>query len=115
MLIRPATGDDRAFLVEMARQASFLPGRGHPFPDADHPGVLPLLPAAGDPTLIAVAEDGSELGAVWCHRHDPPLLVAEHGTALPELIIAVSGHARGRGVGGALIDALAERLTGHVT
>ena len=56
-----------------------------------------------------------KLGAAWARVLDEPLLFDDAGAAVPELAIAVEPEARGSGVGGALLDALAAaaRDAGH--
>jgi GNAT superfamily N-acetyltransferase len=93
------------FLVEMARLASTLEDR--PLPAADDPVVLAVLPRALDSVVVATDDSGSPLGVAWCHVHDPPLVLDEHGEPLPELVLAVTESARGEGVGLALIEAIA--------
>jgi GNAT superfamily N-acetyltransferase len=105
--IRPITEDDRDFVVEMARQACVIEDR--PLPPADAPEVVEILPTADDEAILATASDGSRVGAAWWHFHDPVLLRSDDGSAVPEMIIAVESDLRGRGIGTALINALAER------
>jgi len=104
MQMRRAEPGDEAFLVEMARLACTLEGR--PVPDADGPEVAALL-APREATVIAADDDGRVLGAAWCHVHDPPLLRDDDDEPLPELVMAVLEAQRGRGIGTALVDALA--------
>jgi GNAT superfamily N-acetyltransferase len=85
----------------MAREASTLAGR--PLPPADDPAVLALLPDPDGATLVAWSADGRRLGAAWLLDHDPPLVAG-----LPELALAVVTEERGKGVGAALLEALAE-------
>lgn len=96
----------------MARAACSLAGR--PIPAGNDPAVIALLPQADDLALIAADANGSLLGAAWLRTHDPPLVVGGDGESLPELAMAVVEQARGRGIGGALIEALAEHATGRV-
>lgn len=105
--MRAAVEDDRAFIVEMARLACGLQGR-HPVPSADDPAVLAMLPSDGDIAGVAVDHTGKQVGAAWCHTHNPPLLVDEDERPLPEVAMAVLPAARGRGVGAALLGALAD-------
>jgi GNAT superfamily N-acetyltransferase len=108
--LRPATSDDAAFVVEMARHACVI--EDWPLPDADSDEVLSLLPPRGEVPLIAVDAEGGQLGAVWTFHSDPPLRTDAAGVSLPELCIAVAPGHRGRGVGGLLLDALLARCTG---
>jgi GNAT superfamily N-acetyltransferase len=114
VLLRPAGVRDHGFIVEMARLACSLEGR-HPVPPADAPEVLGMLPS--DDTVAVVASDadgGVLLGAAWCHVHAPPLLLGEHGQPLPELVTAVRPEARGRGTGTALVEAVADAVSGPI-
>ena len=84
-----AMGRDAAFaLPELAR---YLEGWGRP----------------GDAGVVAIDATGRRLGAVWyrCFPADPPGygFVAPD---MPELSIGVLAEERGRGVGGALLEAL---------
>jgi GNAT superfamily N-acetyltransferase len=97
---------DRAFLVEMAREAATLEGR--PLPAADDPGVVRFLPGPGDAAIVAHDRDGRPLGAGWWVVREPPLV-----DGLPELFLAVVAAERGQGIGGALLEALARDATGR--
>jgi len=90
----------------MARFAATLDDR--PLPGADDPVVLALLPASFDAAIVATEDGGARLGAAWWHVHEPPLLCDVYGEPLPELGMGVAESARGRGVGTALVEALAE-------
>ncbi|GAA1878962.1 hypothetical protein GCM10009836_70460 [Pseudonocardia ailaonensis] len=100
--IRPGRPSDAAFLVEMARFASVIEDRPLPPPDD------PELQLPSSPDAVVVAEP--ELGAAWWTFVEPPLVAGA-----PELVVAVTPTARGRGLGGALLDALAARAAeaGH--
>lgn len=111
--LRIAAHADDPFLLDMAREACALEGR-HPLPPADDPAVLALVPGHGDEAVIAAA-DGVLLGAAWWLIRDPPLLADATGGPLPELAMAVVQEHRRRGVGAALIEALAERAAGRYT
>jgi GNAT superfamily N-acetyltransferase len=104
MQLRSARSEDEPFVLEMARLACTLEDR--PVPPRDAPGVLALLPEAGD-AVVATDEDGRLLGAAWWHCHDPPLLRGAAGEPLPELAMAVLAEERRQGVGAALVEALA--------
>jgi GNAT superfamily N-acetyltransferase len=108
--LRLATSDDAAFVVEMARHPCVV--FDWPLPDADSDEVLSLLPPRGEVPIIANDTGGDQLGAVWTFLNDPPLRTDAAGVALPELCIAVAPGHRGRGVGGALLDALFAHRTG---
>ena len=70
---------------------------------------------AGDVGVVAVDEQRGPLGAAWARVLHEPLLRDDQGEPVAELAIAVEEHARGGGVGGALLHALAEAATaaGH--
>ncbi len=104
--LRRTTSDDHPFIVEMARLASTIEDR--PLPPIDGPGVIGMLPGPGDGALVAFDGDGARLGAAWWHFHTPPLIEDDEGRAIPEMVMAVIPDARGRGIGGALIESLAE-------
>ena len=106
MRLRLARPDDDAFLIEMARLACVIEQR--PLPAPNDPAVVALLPAPAS-ALIAQADDGRRLGAGWWCFHAPPLLCGEDGAPLPELVMAVLEHERGRGIGTALVEQLAAR------
>lgn len=103
--LRRAIGDDRSFLVEMARLASVIEDR--PLPEPTAPEVAAMLPGADDVAVIAVDAASRPIGAAWWSFQEPPLLTDTAGNPVPEMIIAVTEAWRGRGVGGSLIEALA--------
>ncbi|MFZ0088243.1 MAG: GNAT family N-acetyltransferase [Solirubrobacteraceae bacterium] len=103
--IREAGAEDRWFLVEMARLACTLEDRR--LPGLDTPEVRACLPLMVSAAVIATDDRDRSLGAAWWHLHEPPLLAASDGSPLPELTMAVIDGARGRGIGTALIEALA--------
>ncbi len=100
-----AEADDESFIGEMARLACMIEGR--PLPPVDDPAVVAMLPGTSGRALLAVDDDGRRVGAAWWFFHEPPLLRTEAGAALPELAVAVVEDARDRGIGTALIEALA--------
>jgi GNAT superfamily N-acetyltransferase len=106
--LRTATDDEAEFIVDMARHASVI--EDWPLPDPDDDDVLSMLPAGDEVPIVAVDDAGAPVGAVWTFHHDPPLVRDDAGTSLPELCIAVAPEHRGRGIGGALLDALFERV-----
>ena len=108
--LRSATAEDAAFIVEMARHACVIDDWPLPEPDSDE--VESVLPPTGEVPIVAIDTAGSRLGAVWTFHNDPPLRVDAAGVSLPELCIGVAPESRGRGVGGALLDALITRYTG---
>ncbi len=107
MRLRPATAEDAAFIVEMARHACVI--EDWPLPDADDEDTQSLLPGSDDIVVVATHATGVSIGAAWTFRHDPPLMVDTDGHSLPELTIAVAPEMRGNGVGGALLDELMVR------
>jgi GNAT superfamily N-acetyltransferase len=109
--LRLAEPDDRPFVIEMARAACTLEGR--PFPPADDPEVIALVPKSQDAAIVASETNGRLLGAAWWFTHEPPLTRDANGEPLPELAMAVIEEERGKGVGGALIEALAEHAAEH--
>lgn len=103
IILRGATSDDDAFVVEMARHACVIEDR--PLPDSDDDEVLEMLPPAGVVPIIAEDHSGTPLGAVWTYYGSPPLRCDAAGAPLPELCIGVAPGRRGAGVGGLLLDA----------
>ena len=112
MRLRSATSEDAALIVEMARHACVI--EDWPLPDGDSEEVKSVLPHSGEVPIIAVAAADVRAGAVWTFHNDPPLRVNAAGISLPELCIGVAPGMRGRGVGGALLDALFARTTGTI-
>ena len=98
--------------------AGFPPDRQIPAEAAQMPHVRRFLDSwgrAGDVGVVAVDEQRRRLGAAWARVLDEPLLRDDQGAPVAELSIAVEEDARGVGVGGALLDALAEAASaaGH--
>jgi GNAT superfamily N-acetyltransferase len=113
--LRTVEPTDHDFLTEMARWASWLPGRE--LPDAGAEDVQEMVSdwgRSGDMGVVATDETGKPLGAAWC-RLRRPALASVDGEPLPEMYVAVGPESRRRGVGRALIDALvvAARNIGH--
>ena len=109
--LRPAKADDRPFLVEMARAACTLEGRR--LPPADDQSVLALLPRSDADALVAAHRNGRLLGAAWWFVAESPLALDSDGRPLPELVMAVVREERGKGIGGALVGALADKAAGR--
>jgi GNAT superfamily N-acetyltransferase len=76
--------------------------------DADTPEVIACLPWSREAVVLAIDDPDRPLGAAWWHLHEPSMLLADDGSPIPELTMAAVSGARGRGVGGALIDVLAQ-------
>lgn len=115
---RPLTAGDRAYMERVMLWAGFPPDREPPAGWREMPHVRRFLDGwgrSGDVGVVAVDARERPLGAAWARALDEPALRDEAGAAVPELAIAVEPHARGNGVGGALLDALAEaaRHAGH--
>jgi GNAT superfamily N-acetyltransferase len=110
--LRSASAADRPFLIEMAREACALEGR-HPLPPADDPAVVALLPDSSDAVVVAEHKDGRPLGAAWWVIREPPPVSDADDEPLPEMAMGVVKDQRGRGIGNALIEALAERASRH--
>ena len=115
--IRPVAPSDLPFLWDMLYEAALVAAEIRVL---EKRAALALPSIArhlndwgrrGDAGVIALAADGSPLGAAW-YRLYPP---AERGYGIvawphvPELSIGVAGAHRGRGIGTALLDALQSR------
>jgi GNAT superfamily N-acetyltransferase len=112
-IIRSALPDDLPFLWDMIWEASAVdPGMRAMGRKAalTLPHVRKYLDGwgrPGDGGVVAVARDGRRLGAAWYRCF--PAEDSGYGFVapdVPELSIGVAVEARGRGVGGALLDAL---------
>ena len=110
-VVRDAQGDDMPFIIEMAREASTIEDRS--LPNADSAVVSAALPRCAQAAVIGESPDQARLGAAWWHWHEPPLACDSGGRPLPEMVLAVRAEQRGRGVGTALIEALAVRAAGQ--
>jgi len=108
MRLRLAESADSPFLIEVARLACTLEDRPLPAPDA--PDVIALLPEP-NAAVIAVDEDGRPVGAAWWHVRERPLLRGANGEALPELAMAVVERERAKGIGAALVEAVADEAS----
>jgi ribosomal protein S18 acetylase RimI-like enzyme len=113
--VRPVTTEDQPFLSEMLWEAAAVAeelrrlGKEASLARPEVAKYLEGWGCAGDFGVIAEDETGRLLGAAWAR-----LFSADHpgygfiAGDIPELSIGVTDRARGRGVGGALIDALLE-------
>jgi ribosomal protein S18 acetylase RimI-like enzyme len=115
--VRRATHADVPFMYEMLYEAASI---GYILRGVERPPKEEVLPAlsnerylarwgrTGDAGTIAEGSDGAKLGAAWYRLFSPEErgngIVARPNT--PELAIGVAEDARGRGIGGALIEAL---------
>lgn len=115
-LVRPGGPEDVDFLWDMLYEAIHRPA-GEPESSREEilskPGISHYLDGwgrPGDAAVVALDEDGEQrIGAAW-YRLMPP---EDPGygfvnAATPEVAIAVVPEHRGRGVGGALLRALAD-------
>jgi ribosomal protein S18 acetylase RimI-like enzyme len=112
--IRDVTPADEPFLWRVLAMTADLPPAEPPPIDAVRrdPGLSPYLVGWGRPGDAGVIGevDGEPVGAAW-HRHFPATLpgygfVAEQ---IPEISLGVEATWRGRGIGRALVTALAAR------
>lgn len=114
LLIRDAAPGDEPFLWRVLSFSADLPPAEPPPVDAVRrdPGLSPYLVGwgrPGDAGVVAVVA-GEPVGAAW-HRHFPAAqpgygFVAE---GIPEVSLGVEAAWRGRGIGRALLTALADR------
>jgi len=115
-LIRGATPADVTFMARMLVEANHgLDTRPRPtVPELLHEPMIGRFLVGwgrpGDTGVIAVRPDGVRCGAAWYRlltADEPGWVYLDDAT--PELTIAVTTRARGRGVGTALMAALIER------
>ncbi len=111
VVLRPARCADAAFLTEMLVEAAFWrPGgpRGRVEDVLGRPELAHYVAGWSRPgDLGVVAEAGHPVGAAWLRyflADDPGYGFVDAGT--PEVALGVVPAWRGRGVGGALLDAL---------
>ncbi len=110
--LRPASGEDHAFLEEMLHTAIYVPDGEEPPPRSivSDPDLRRYVEdfghREGDAGLIAM-DQGVPIGAVWVRRFPPNRpgygFVDE---ATPELSIAVKETERDRGVGTTLLESM---------
>ena len=122
VVLRPVEPDDEPFLWDMGWEATAVSAEMRALgreAALSMPHVRRYIDGwgrPGDAGVVAVAADGQRLGAAWYRRfpaEDPGWGFV--GPDVPELSIGVAVEARGRGVGGALLDALLKlaREQGH--
>lgn len=112
--IRGATLSDLPFLWEMLQESAFVPDdvrtqrRAQPERPAELRKYLNGWGRAADTGLVALDEEGEPVGAAWYRQFETgdrgDGILAHRG--VPEIAIALVPEARGRGIGGALLDAL---------
>ena len=112
-VIRPVRADDLPFLWDMGWEATAVDpglralGREAAFARPEVRKYLDGWGRAGDAGVVALDETGRRLGAAWYRLF--PAAAPGYGFVaadVPEVSIGVAVDARGRGVGGALLDAL---------
>ena len=109
VVVRRGGAQDIRFLRDMLHHAYYWKERR---PDAGPGPVQLYVKAFGRPgdTVVIALSDGFPVGAAWYRLFravKPGYGFVDERT--PELAIAVVPNARGKGVGGALLDALLER------
>lgn len=109
--IRDLDGADAPALERFAVLASFPPWALPAGAAAEDPRVRRWVDGWPGPDDLGVGwpAAGALLGAAWARRVEPVLLHDARGGALAEVVVAVDDRARGRGVGTALVAALADR------
>jgi ribosomal protein S18 acetylase RimI-like enzyme len=115
LIVRQGSAQDVRFLRDMLHHAYYWKERR---PDAGAGPVQLYVKAWGRPgdTAVVALIDGFPVGAAWYRlfrSSRPGYGFVDERT--PELAIAVVPNARGKGVGGALLDALLDkaRAQGH--
>jgi ribosomal protein S18 acetylase RimI-like enzyme len=109
MRFRRVTPDDEPFLERMMLSAGFPPEQRLGIGSSSQTHVRWFCKdwgRKGDVGVIALDEAGLRLGAAWARRLRRPLLRDADGVAVGELAIAVEVHARGSGIGAALLREL---------
>jgi ribosomal protein S18 acetylase RimI-like enzyme len=108
--VRRGDAGDVPFLGVMMREAGFPPARRPPLDEALRaPHVAQWIEGwgrDGDLAVVAVDDDGAPVGAAWC-RGMTSWTYGFVDAATPVVAIAVDEARRGRGIGTALLAALA--------
>lgn len=111
MSLRNLRAADASALERFVLMASFPPDRPRP-PDASSTARvvrwLDNWPADGD-VAVGWDEDGRLVGVALARTVEPVRQCTDDGLAIPELLLAVEEHHRGRGVGASLLAGIAER------
>lgn len=111
--IRPTTPDDVPFLWDMLWEAAAVSpemrarGKEAALTRPENRKYLAGWGRPGDAGVVAIDQTGQRLGAAWYRRF--PVDAPGYGFIspdIPEISIGVVPEARGRGVGGALLEAL---------
>jgi len=108
--LRPVAAADLPFLIEMTVLAAFAP-EAAPDRAEEMPYVVRWVEDWGRDGDVGVVAwwHGERIGAAWCRILDEVLVRDEAGSPLPEIAIAVRAEHRSRGIGTALLAALADR------
>jgi len=97
--LRPLTREDADAVIPFLIMAAFPPGHELP-PDAlKMPHAARWIDSWSDELGVGWDRDGELLGAAWARHVEPVICYADDGSPLPEVIVAVSEQARGRGLG----------------
>lgn len=114
-IIRPSESVDLPFLFDMLWEAAAVDsgmrrlGKEAALAHQNNSKYLEDWGRSGDGGVIAIDASGQPAGAAWYRLF--PADAPGYGfvaAGIPELSIGVSGQARGKGIGGALLDALTE-------
>ncbi|WP_017541080.1 GNAT family N-acetyltransferase [Nocardiopsis halophila] len=107
MIIRRAHREEREPVGELRVGAYEADGLLDASPE--YAAVLRRLGADGAGEVLVAEDDGALLGTAMLQEHRPSSEVARSPEEAEVRALAVAPKARGRGVGGALVEALAER------
>jgi GNAT superfamily N-acetyltransferase len=111
MVLRLLASSDAALMERMMLLAGFPPERELPADALEMPHIRRFLEGwgrPGDVGVVALDDAHRPLGAAWARILDEPLLRDDRGAPVAEVAVAVDERARGRGIGTALMGALAE-------